>query len=117
MVKRTVSFEKRDKKVDDSITLVLTYHSALNQLYEILRRAHKDVLKSPRLHKDLTSPPNVAFWNSKTITNKLVRSELKEFIYKDAGTNIYDHSNCDICKIYESGDQFESTVNKKKYLH
>ena len=44
---------------------------------------------------------------------------LKEFIYnilyKDAGTNICGHSNCDIRKIFESGDQFESKVTKKKY--
>ena len=51
LVKRTVLFQKRDKKVDDSITLVLTYHPALNQFYEILRKAHKHVLKSPRLHR------------------------------------------------------------------
>ena len=51
LVKITVLFQKRDKKVDDSITLVLTYHPALNQFYEILRKAHKHVLKSPRLHR------------------------------------------------------------------
>ena len=43
LVISTVSFQKRDKKVDDSITLVLA--PALNQLYEILRRAHKHELK------------------------------------------------------------------------
>ena len=36
VVERTVSFQIRDKKVDDSITLVLTYHPALNQFCEIL---------------------------------------------------------------------------------
>ena len=36
LVKRIVSFQKRDKKVDDTITLVLTYHSALNQFYDIM---------------------------------------------------------------------------------
>ena len=61
LVKRTVLFQKRDKKVDDSITLVLTYHPALNQLYEILRRAHIRVLKSPRFYSALPSPPRVAF--------------------------------------------------------
>ena len=53
LLKRTVSFQKRDKKVDDSRTLVLTYHPALNQLYAVLLRAHKHVLKSPRLHSRL----------------------------------------------------------------
>ena len=32
LVERTVLFQIRDKKVDDNITLVLTYHPALNQL-------------------------------------------------------------------------------------
>ena len=67
LVKTTVPFQKRDKKVDDSITLVLTYHPALNQLYQILRRAHKHVLKSPRLHSALPSTPRGDFRNSKTI--------------------------------------------------
>ena len=35
---------------------------------------------------------------------------LKKFIYKDAEINICGHSNCDIWKIFESGDQFESKV-------
>ena len=61
LVERTVSFQKRGKKVDDSVTLVLTNRPALNQLYEILRRAHKHVLKSPRLYSALSSPPRVAF--------------------------------------------------------
>ena len=74
MVDRTVLFQKRDKKVDDSMTLVLTYHLALNQVYEILRKVHKYVLKTPRPHSALLSPPRVAFGNTKTIRDKLVRS-------------------------------------------
>ena len=70
-------FQKRGKKVDDSITLVLTHHSALNQMDEILQRAHKHVLKSNRLHSALPSPP---FQNAKTIREKLVRSKLKKII-------------------------------------
>ena len=76
LVKRTLLFQKWDKKVDNSITLVLTNHPALNQLYETLRRAHKHVLKSPRLHSALPSPPGVAFWHPKTIRDKLVFSKL-----------------------------------------
>ena len=113
MVERTVSFHIRDKKVDDSITLVLTYHPALNQFYEVLLRPHKHVLNSPRLHGALPSQTRVASWNPKTIRDKLVLSKLKKFIYKDAGINICGHSNFDICKIFEKGDQ-EKTVWKKR---
>ena len=102
-----VSKTYREDHVDSEIERI--------KLYEILQRAYKHILKSPRLHSGLPSPPRVAFPNRKTSRDKLVCSKLKEFIYKDAGTNICGHSNCDICKIPESGDQFESTVTKKKH--
>ena len=81
----------------------------------LLRIAYKHVLKSPRLHSGLISPPRLAFRNTKRIRGKLLRSKLIAFIYQDDCTNICGHSNCDICKIFEIGDQFESTVTKKKY--
>ena len=40
LVERTVSFQIRDKKVDDNITLVLTYHPALNQLKISMKSAN-----------------------------------------------------------------------------
>ena len=73
---------KYETKCYDSITLVLTLHPALNLLHEILQRARKHVLKSPRLHSAVPSPPRVAFRNPERIRNKLVGSKLKEFIYK-----------------------------------
>ena len=79
----TVSFHMRDKKADNSITLGLTYHPALKQLYEVLRRSHKHVLKPPRHHSGLPSPTRVAFRNPKAIRDKIVRFKLKEFTYKD----------------------------------
>ena len=150
----------------------------MSQMYEILRRSHKHVLKSLRFHSGLPSPPRVAFQNPKTIREKLVRltvcsyhvthafqnestlyscvnvkellaqnrreiwslsdcnwtrtlnhlarkrtldhlaklgrSKLKEFIYKDAGINICGHSNCDICKIFESGNPINFHYLKKQ---
>ena len=117
MVKRTVSFQKREKKVDDSLTLALMHHPALNQLYEVLLRAHKHVLKSPRLSRALPSQARVAFWNPKTIRSKLVLSKLKEFICKDAGINICGHFNFDICKIFEKEDQFGKNGYQEKIPH
>ena len=103
----------RQKKVDDNITLVLTYHPAMNELYEILQRSHKHVLKPPTLHSVLPSPSRAGSRSPKAIRDKLVRFKLKEFICKDGGTNICDHSNCKISKIFERGDQFESSREKE----
>ena len=91
LVERTVLFQKQNKKVDDSTTLVLTYHPVLNQVHGILQRNHRHVLNLPRLGSILPSQPRVAFRNPKTIRNKVARSKLKEFIYKDAGANICGH--------------------------
>ena len=75
----------------------------------MLRRAHEHVLKPPRLHSALPSPPRVAFQNPKTIREKLVHFRLKEFIYKDAGNSISVVILSVIkSKTFESGDQFES---------
>ena len=80
MVERTVSIQNRDKKVNDSIKLILRYHAALNQLYEILRRAYTYLLKPPRLHSALPSQPMVAFRNPKAIKDKLGRLSYNIFI-------------------------------------
>ena len=105
--------QNRDKKVDDSITLLLTCHPALNQFYEVLLRPHEYVLKSLRLHGALSSQTRVASWNPKTIREKLVLSKLKKFIYKDAAINICGHFNFDICKIFEKGDQEKAAWKKR----
>ena len=69
--------KKSEKKVDESVTLVLTFHPALDCVHEILRKAHRHVLKSNRFTKELPSPPRVAFRNAKSLKDCLVRSKLK----------------------------------------
>ena len=62
------------------------YHPTLDQWYEILRRAHKHLRKSPIIHSALPSSPRVAFRNPKATKDKLVRSKLKELIKMLAST-------------------------------
>ena len=59
LVKRGYKEDHVDSKIE--IALVLTYNPALNQLHEVLLRAHKHVLKSPRLSRALPSQARVAF--------------------------------------------------------
>ena len=95
---------KQDNQVDDSITLNPICHPALNQVFEILKssiRAHKHVLKSPRLHSTPTSLSRVAFRNPKS---KYVLSYKNLFIKMLA--SIFVVILTVICKILERGDQF-----------
>ena len=45
----------------EALTLILTYHTALKIVHEILCKAHPHTLKSPRLQYVLPTPPRVPF--------------------------------------------------------
>ena len=49
-----------EKIVDELVTLVLTFHPALNTVHEIMRKTHGYVWKPKRYLKVLTSPPRVS---------------------------------------------------------
>ena len=77
--------EKQDNNDSITLTLVLTYYPALNKVHEILKKAHRYTLRSPRLSAVLPSPPRVAFRNPKTLKDHLVRSKLKIHDSNDEG--------------------------------
>ena len=114
-VERETLLEKRQKVADENITLVLTYHPALNSVYEILQKAHRHTLKSPRLSAVLPSPPRLAFRNSKTLKDKLVRSTLKTTNDKIPGMYKCGVGRCDNCCLLDIGNTFSSTVTGKIY--
>ena len=62
--------EKQDK--NDILSLVLTYHPAINKVYEILKRPHKDTIRLPQLSAVLSSHSSVAFRNQITLKDHLV---------------------------------------------
>ena len=59
-INRADLLRKRIKEIDNRITLVLTYHTALTKVYEILQKAHRHTLKFQRLTAVLPSPPRVS---------------------------------------------------------
>ena len=81
-IERIDLLRKRDRILDNKITLAFTYHPALNKVYKILEKAHRHVFKLLKLHVVLPSPPRVAIRNAKTLKDILVRSKLKPIIQK-----------------------------------
>ena len=77
LIDRTNLLKKRPKHQEDSITLVLTFHPALNTVFDVLKKAHWHVQKSHVLKAVLPKPPRIAFRNPKALRDKLVRSKLK----------------------------------------
>ena len=111
---RTDLLSKREKEIDNRITLVLTYHPALTKVCEILQKTHRHRLKSQCLTAVLPSPLRLVFRNAKTLKDHLVRSKLKT-IYGKLGVTICVRKNCEICHILHQGDTTESSNTVKQY--
>ena len=105
---RADMLSKRKKEIDNRINLVLTYHPTLTNVYEILQKAHRHMLKSQRLIAVLPSPPRLAFRNAKNFKDHLIRSKLKT-TYEKPGVTVCGRKNCEICHILHQGDTFESS--------
>ena len=84
---RTDLLSKREKEIDNRITLALTYHRTLTKVCEILQKTHRYTLKSQRLTAVSPSPPRLVFRNAKTLKDHLVKSKLK-ITYEKAGVTI-----------------------------
>ena len=108
---RTDLLSKREKEIDNRITLVLTYPPALTKACEILQKTHRHTLKSQRLTAVLPSPPRLVFRNAKTLKDHLVRSKLKT-TYEKPGVTIRGRKNCEIC---HQGGTFESSNTGEQY--
>ena len=115
LISRENLLKKSEKTVDEPFTLVLTFHPALNCVYEILRKAHRHVLKSSILSKVWTSPPRVVFYHAKSLKDSLVRSKLK--LESDVATGNFNCTSkrCKICKIVVPGNELKRFVTKKTY--
>ena len=81
---------KKPKHQENSITLVLAFHPALNIVFNVLKSAHRFIEKSPALKAVLPKPPHVAFRNPKTLRGKLVKSKIRENDEEERGIFLVD---------------------------
>ena len=93
----------------------MTFHSALNIVFDLLKRAHWHVQKSPVLKAVLSKPPRVAFRNQKTLRYKLVHSKLKLTDDAERGNFPRGRGNCESCNILKLGKEFKSAVTGEIY--
>ena len=114
LIDRNNLLKKRPKHQEDSITLVLTFHPALNIVFDVLKRAHRHVQKSPVLKAVLHKPPRISFRNPKT-RDKLVCSKLKLTDDAERGNFPCGRGSYEICNILKSGKEFKSTITREIY--
>ena len=79
----------------------VNFHPAFNQFFEISNKANKHASKSAILQNALTKPPLVAFCNSKTFSNQLVRSKLKVNTIADVVKDNFEHGDKSNSQIWE----------------
>ena len=89
--------------------------SCTKNVHEILRKAHRHTLKSPRLQYVLPTPPRVAFRNDISLKDKLVRSKLKNPNRRDPGNYKCGSNLCQICNIISVENRFTNRHRSKTY--
>ena len=97
--------------------MVLAFNTALNQVLEILKKAHQHVNKSPLLQRALSKLLRIVFRNPKTLRKKLVKSKLKRNLVTGEDKGYFecgDGSNCQICEILKKSNEFTNSWNSKK---
>ena len=113
LIDRRNLFKKRPRH-QDSITLVLIFHTALHSFWCIKEGASactKDTYAKALLPKS----PRVAFRNPKTLRDKLVRSKLKLTDDAERGNLPCGRDNCEICNILKPGKELKSTLTGEIY--
>ena len=86
----------------------MTYHPVLTEKQEILQRALRNTVKSKLWTAVLPSPPRLAFRNAKTLTDYLVRAQLK------TAHTTYGRKICKIYRTLYQVDKFESSNTCKQ---
>ena len=104
---------QRKDQSDGRIPLVLTYHPALNRVYDILRDISNILLAGPEHKKLFQNKIFLSFRRAKNLKDKLVRAKLPNS--DDGGLSAKGcykcngRKSCQICGLIKEGDSFENT--------
>ena len=104
---------------DGRIPLVLTYHPALNRVYDILRDISIILLVGPERKKLFENKIFLSFRRAKNIKDKLVRAKLPNS--DDGGLSVNGcykcngRKSCQICVLIKEGDSFENSDENRSF--
>ena len=104
---------------DGRIPLVLTYHPALNRVYDILRDISSILLVGPEHKKLFQNKIFLSFRRAKNLKDKLVRAKLPNS--DDGGLSVKGcyrcngRKSCQICVLIKEGDSFENSDEKRSF--
>ena len=103
--------KKCSKHQEDSITLVLAFHSALHIVFDVLKQTHRHEQNSTLLKVVLPKPARIAFLIPHSVLrDKLVRSKLKLTDYAEGGNFPCRRGNCKIFNVVKTSKQFSELL-------
>ena len=104
---------------DGRIPLVLTYHPALNRVYDILRDISIILLVGPERKELFENKIFLSFRRAKNLKDKLVRAKLPNS--DDGGLSVKGcykcngRKSCQICGLIKEGDSFENSDENRSF--
>ena len=104
---------------DGRIPLVLTFHPALNRVYDILRDISNILLVGPEHKKLFQNKIFLSFRRAKNLKDKLVRAKSPNS--DDGGLSVKGcykcngRKSCQICGLIKEGDSFENSDENRSF--
>ena len=110
--------QNKDQK-DGRIPLVLTYHPALNKVYDILRES-SNVLLVDQKHKELfQNKVFLSFRRAKNLKDQLVRAKLPVSVDESMSVKgcykCNGRKSCQICGLIQEGDSFQNSDENRSF--
>ena len=111
--------DRQPKTKDDKrITLVLTYHPALNKVYEILKENSKLILVDDEHKEVFQNKIFLSFRRAKNLKDQLVRAKLPSVGEPPLAKGTYrcnGRKSCQICNVITEGDSFENSDENRSF--
>ena len=116
---RAPSLDTRPKEKDDmKIPFVLTYHPAINKVYEILRKNQNLLLVDKEHEAVFKDKIFVTFRRAKSLKDKLVRAKLpsiNEELMEKSTFRCNGRRSCQICPLMREGDTFHNFDSTRSF--
>ena len=112
---RNELLQYREKRKNNRVPFVITYHPSLRNLPGIIREHWKSVERNSDLSKMFPEPPVMAFRKPSSLKNLLVRAEMSRPTTAVGECCPCGNARCKTCKQIQSTSTFTSKTTQKQY--
>lgn len=114
-ISRDQLLQYREKKTNNRVPFVLTYHPAFKDIARTIRERWTTIEKHHQLSKIFPEPPVMAFRKPKSLKDQLVRAEMSSRSRQSGQCCICGDGRCMTCDHIQHTQHFTSTSNGKQF--